>query len=176
MLNSCYSERKASWQTDKAYSHYPEIVASKAKAWFPCIVTDSNTNTIIIPADDSSDYFKARIDSLTKTKAVVKEKIITTYKDTCKSVEYRWEEGYNFGYDLGYAEGRKSCKPDTILKTTTITVQDEREIAILQNELSDANRKIGVKTTWVKIFAIAGLIGWLTAIVLFLLIRKKDKQ
>jgi hypothetical protein len=39
MLTSCYNQRKASQQVDKATNKYPEMVADKTRTRFPCITT-----------------------------------------------------------------------------------------------------------------------------------------
>ena len=41
IIAGCYPLKKAEKQTDKAYDHYPAMVAGKTRAWFPCNTIDS---------------------------------------------------------------------------------------------------------------------------------------
>jgi len=73
LLTGCYPVKKAEKQTDKAYSHYPAMVAGKTRAWFPCVTKDSTVTFDTTKVNDSSGYFRAKADSLLK----VKQRIVT---------------------------------------------------------------------------------------------------
>lgn len=43
ILSSCYTQKKAEEQTDKAHDKYPAMVAKKTRSWFPCVKVKADT-------------------------------------------------------------------------------------------------------------------------------------
>ncbi len=59
---------------------------------------------------DSVAYFKALGDSLLLVRQTVRERIKTQYKDTCTSVPYLYEDGFNTGFDAGYYDAKSTAE------------------------------------------------------------------
>lgn len=168
LLSSCYPLSKAKKQTDKAYDHYPAMVAEKTRAWFPCNTIDSTVTFDTTKVNDSSAYFRAKADSLLK----VKQRIVTEneiiYKDTCTSIKDEYQSGFNLGYETGYYYGKSEAKKDTIRITTLKVIEDsakivaaEKKATDLQAKNSNLEKKIYAKNRIIWVVIVFGLLGWL---------------
>lgn len=168
LLSGCYPLSKAKKQTDKAYEHYPAMVAGKTRAWFPCITKDSTVTFDTTKANDSIAYFKAKADSL----LAVKQKVLTerelVYKDTCTSIKDEYQSGFNLGYETGYYYGKSEAKKDTIRITTLKVIEDsakivaaEKKATDLQAKNSNLEKKIYAKNRIIWVVIVFGLLGWL---------------
>ena len=163
LLSGCYPLSKAKKQTDKAYEHYPAMVAGKTRAWFPCNTIDSTVTFDTTKVNDSSAYFRAKADSLLK----VKQRIVTEneiiYKDTCTSIKDEYQSGFDLGYETGYYYGKTEAKKDTIIITTVKLIEDSAKIVIIKSRAdsilrfyrtakTDAENKLANNVLWKKIF------------------------
>lgn len=168
LLSGCYPLSKAKKQTDKAYEHYPAMLAGKTRAWFPCITKDSTVTFDTTKANDSIAYFKAKADSL----LAVKQKVLTerelVYKDTCTSIKDEYQSGFNLGYETGYYYGKSEAKKDTIRITTLKVIEDsakivaaEKKATDLQAKNSNLEKKIYAKNRIIWVVIVFGLLGWL---------------
>ena len=168
LLSGCYPLKKAERQTDKAYDHYPAMLAGKTRAWFPCITKDSTVTFDTTKANDSIAYFKAKADSL----LAVKQKVLTerelVYKDTCTSIKDEYQSGFNLGYETGYYYGKSEAKKDTIRITTLKVIEDsakivaaEKKATDLQAKNSNLEKKIYAKNRIIWVVIVFGLLGWL---------------
>ena len=180
LLTGCYPVKKAEKQTDKAYSHYPAMVAGKTRAWFPCVTKDSTVTFDTTKVNDSSGYFRAKADSLLK----VKQRIVTEneiiYKDTCTSIKDEYQAGFNLGYETGYYFGKSEAKKDTILKIINKSFEDSSKIFIaetkakdLQKENATLDKIIYAKNRFLWAAAIFALLGWLLAALFLYLLGKR---
>ena len=184
LLSGCYPLKKAKKQTDKAYDHYPAMVAGKASVWFPCKTVDSTVTFDTSKVNDSSAYFRAKADSLLK----VKQKILTerelVYKDTCTSIKDEYQSGFNLGYETGYYYGKTEAKRDTIRITTVKLIEDSAKIVIIKARAdsilrfyraakTDAENKLANNVLWKKIFLSAAILELLILVLIIYLITKK---
>lgn len=184
LLAGCYPVKKAEKQTDKAYSHYPAMVAGKTRAWFPCVTKDSTVTFDTTKVNDSTAYFKAKADSLLE----VKQKVLTEreliYKDTCTSIKDEYQAGFNLGYETGYYFGKSEVKKDTIRVTITIPVEDSAKIVaskawadslvrVYREAKYDAERKLATNRLWKKIFLSLDILQFLLIVLFIYSITKR---
>ena len=184
IIAGCYPLKKAEKQTDKAYDHYPAMVAGKTRAWFPCNTIDSTVTFDTTKVNDSSAYFKAKADSLLK----VKQKILTekelVYKDTCTSIKDEYQSGFDLGYETGYYYGKTESKKDTIRITTVKVIEDSGKTVIIKARADsilrvyraakiDAENKLANNVLWKKIFLSAAILELLIIVLIIYLITKK---
>lgn len=180
IIAGCYPLKKAEKQTDKAYEHYPAMVAGKTRVWFPCNTIDSTVTFDTTKVNDSSAYFRAKADSLLK----VKQRIVTEneiiYKDTCTSIKDEYQSGFDLGYETGYYYGKTETKKDTILKIINKSFEDSSKIFLAQiiakecqqNSLK-LDKKIYAKNRLLWAAAIFALLGWLLAALFLYLLGKR---
>ncbi len=184
LLSGCYPLKKAEKQTDKAYDHYPAMVAGKTRAWFPCNTIDSTVTFDTTKVNDSSAYFRAKADSLLK----VKQRIVTEneiiYKDTCTSIKDEYQSGFDLGYETGYYYGKTETKRDTIRITTVKVIEDSGKTVIIKARADsilrvyraakiDAENKLANNVLWKKIFLSAAILELLIIVLIIYLITKK---
>jgi len=184
LLTGCYPVKKAEKQTDKAYSHYPAMVAGKTRAWFPCVTKDSTVTFDTTKVNDSSGYFRAKADSLLK----VKQRIVTEneiiYKDTCTSIKDEYQAGFNLGYETGYYFGKSEAKKDTVRIEIKIKTKDSADIFIAKawadslvrvyrEAKYDAERKLATNRLWKKIFLSLDILKFLLIVLFIYSITKR---
>ena len=184
IIAGCYPLKKAEKQTDKAYDHYPAMVAGKTRAWFPCNTIDSTVTFDTTKVNDSSAYFKAKADSLLK----VKQKILTekelVYKDTCTSIKDEYQSGFDLGYETGYYYGKTETKRDTIRIITVKLIEDSAKIVLIKARAdsilrvyraakNDAESKLSNNVLWKKIFLSLSILEFLFIVLFIYLITKK---
>ncbi len=184
LLTGCYPVKKAEKQTDKAYSHYPAMVAGKTRAWFPCVTKDSTVTFDTTKVNDSSGYFRAKADSLLK----VKQRIVTEneiiYKDTCTSIKDEYQAGFNLGYETGYYFGKSEAKKDTVRIEIKIKTKDSADIFIAKawadslvrvyrEAKYDAERKLATNRLWKKIFLSLDILQFLLIVLFIYSITKR---
>ena len=185
LFAGCYPVKKAEKQTDKAYSHYPAMVAGKTRAWFPCNTIDSTVTFDTSKVNDSSAYFRAKADSLLK----VKQRIVTEneiiYKDTCTSIKDEYQSGFDLGYETGYYYGKTETKRDTIRITTVKVIEDSGKTVIIKARAdsilrvyraakNDAENKLANNVLWKKIFLSLSILEFvLIALFIYLITKRK---
>ena len=86
-ISGCYTQKKASWQVDKATSKYPALVAEKTRHNFPCITKSVDTlesvkdSLIYIDCPDNSaintinEGYESN-DTIVKINTIYKDKIV----------------------------------------------------------------------------------------------------
>jgi hypothetical protein len=133
LFTSCYSYKKANNQLDKAYKHYPEIVAQKTSNWFPCgwQVKDIDSSEMV-------DYLK-RVDSINKLVNVI------TCFDTIPEIIYTKEcKQYEAIIDSLQARINQVKKVITkvntivskpVIVTKTVLVTDTAKLYFLNSEI-----------------------------------------
>ena len=129
-----------------------------------------DTATKFFPAADSSNFYKAKADSLKAIKQLTIVQVQTKYKDTCTSAADTYNEGFNLGYQVGLSDCKKSVLHDTL--QTIITPTDEinnlnRIINNLHQDLDAAQLHDAQEFNWLWPFIIACIvITILTALIL----------
>lgn len=151
-------------------------------------------DTVYIPPlpipPDSTDYFKAISDSLSKVKQLVRDSILIKYKDTCTSAVRIYNEAYRLGYDIGKsdasinAEKTYACSyrtTDSLYRIQTgklkhdynlrlIAAENAKNIAQVQTEKYRNKYSRLVKWTW-------GLsVAFLLAVIICILLWKFKRQ
>jgi len=184
IIAGCYPLKKAEKQTDKAYDHYPAMVAGKTRAWFPCVTKDSTVTFDTTKVNDSTAYFKAKADSL----LAVKQKVLTEkeliYKDTCTSIKDEYQAGFNLGYETGYYFGKSEAKKDTVRIEIKIKTKDSADIFIAKawadslvrvyrEAKYDAERKLATNRLWKKIFLSLDILQFLLIVLFIYSITKR---
>ena len=184
LLTGCYPVKKAEKQTDKAYSHYPAMVAGKTRAWFPCVTKDSTVTFDTTKVNDSSGYFRAKADSLLKVKQMVLTEIEIAYKDTCTSIKDEYQSGFNLGYETGYYFGKSEAKKDMVRIEIKIKTKDSADIFIAKawadslvrvyrEAKYDAERKLATNRLWKKIFLSLDILQFLLIVLFIYSITKR---
>ncbi len=178
LLFSCYSVKKSGKQLDKAYDRYPALVAKKTGVWFPVKKVDS-TIQITTPFD-SSKIYQSKIDSLTAIKQRIKDSIAIRYKDSCRTVTDKFDEGFNLGMKIGFYEGTVKAKRDTLIITKTYTIEDSSKIFLAQSKVIEAEKQIAKlekkKDRLSSWLIAAGVVILLMGLVIYLIIRKLIKS
>lgn len=159
-LCACYTQKKAAKEVNKAYVNYPDMVAEKTRQWFPLIPTTTKIDTVYKPAPDSSIFYKGKADSLLLVKRNVKDSLAIRYKDSCRSVQDNYSNGFNLGYEVGVYDGMQKCIPDTLFLDRTQYKEDSAKIKVwqsensqLKDEVKELSRKNKVKGKWNLILA-----------------------
>ena len=122
----CYTQKKATEQTQKALIKYPEVVANVARTAFPCVTTKSDT---IVTSKDSIIF----IDCPETPENPAPEYL----RDTITNTVTKYIKGETKYYKV----------PVTLpIRTITVikTVEDSAKIFILQAEI-DRLKAYGVK-------------------------------
>ena len=174
LFSGCYTQKKASFQADKANLHYPAMMAEKTRLWYPCITKDSTTDQEISFDTDSSWYWQQQADSLLQVKRRVKDSLAIRYKDSCRSVQDNFNQGYKLGYDLGSYDARKAGIHKVTTITTRITLEDMAAVKAEQARREKAEQ-LAQKTSSrlkVSLWFNLGLI-LLSAILILIIIKRR---
>lgn len=137
-------EQHAKKKITKLADRYPNLMAAELTKLFPpSDSSDYSIGTTDTTIDPMTVFYKHKADSLKAIKQKVKDSIVVN--DTCETIgSGDYDEGYNYGVQLGYAKGKSECKPstvrvDTLYKTpSTILVQ----ITTLQNNNDKLNKQV----------------------------------
>lgn len=156
ILASCYTERKAEKQINKAYINHPKIVAKKSADWFPCV-----TEQIVI---DTTSY---KIDDSTYWKIIrIRDTIQYIYKDTTsiitkeryKAVAAKLQEADQI---INRLQSALLSKPSVI--TQKIPVKDSATLYLLNTRIAELSKdkdayqkKYEQKMNWI-IYLLIGL-------------------
>lgn len=103
---------------------------------------DTATNTVYIfsTMPDSSQFYRSVVDSITRIKEKVLERLEIQFKDTCIAVAENYSEGFKTGYSAGYYTGKGQRIHDTSYVKTTYTIEDTRKIVTINELLVLANK------------------------------------
>jgi len=113
-LSSCYTQKQAEHQTNKALLNYPDVVAHIARDHFPCIVTHNDTTTVtdtlmeFIECPEQSEY-TGRLD-------IIKDTVHHTIK--------------------------VPVKVPAITRTITVTIEDSAKIRELSSQLLECSDEV----------------------------------
>lgn len=108
----------------------------------PSIVKEGKI--IVLP--DSNDYWKNIAIIAGNKKAVIVKELKTQYVDTCLSAFDRFEEGFNNGFDVGFADAKSKC-PQSTKQVDTFTQdkpQTTAQLFLLNNNVSDLKNKLAI--------------------------------
>ena len=179
-LFSCYTQKRATKQVNKAYVYYPAMVAEKTREWFPLIPTTTKVDTVYKSAPDSSIFYKGRADSLLLIKQNIKDSLAIRYKDSCRSVQDNYSNGFNLGYEVGVYDGMQKCIADTLFLERTQYKEDSAKIKVwqyenaqLKEEVKELTRKNKVKGKW-NLYL--GIFGLLALAVIYLMYKVGSKK
>ena len=134
ILVSCYTERKAEKQINKAYINHPTIVAKKTADWFPCV-----TEQIVI---DTTSY---KIDDSTYWKIIrIRDTIQYIYSDTTsvitreryKAVANKLQEADQI---INRLQSALLSKPTII--TQKIPVKDSATLYVLNSRIAELSKE-----------------------------------
>lgn len=137
----------------KRLSKRPPLTFKDSAALLARCVQISPLDTTIAPfipqiptIPDSTSHFKALSDSLGKIGVIVRDSILTRYKDTCRSAVRIYKEGYKLGYDIGTSDSR--VETETMYKRASRTTDSlyQRQFAKMKSDynlrlISAANAK-----------------------------------
>jgi len=159
-LSSCYGPKTAQKQLDKAYAHFPEIVAKNSSKLFPC---DYSTHSI-----DSSAYF----DFQTQIEAINDFYSKAFIADTIKLTDTQTIQVYR-DCDKVVTKYKTLIKQSPVL-IDTIKVKDNAEVDYYKYELEKmTNQKNTLNSNY--IFSIKCIIWLLIIIIIFLLYQYLSK-
>lgn len=151
---------------------YQQLVDAYIKEHPPRI----DTVTTFIKGADSSAYFKQMADSLATLKPAATSAVAIKYRDTCKSAVYRWDEGYEYGYKIGFVDGKANApgRVDTVKDSfypTDLINALEKENHTLQLLLQAEKTKTvtirSQKKDWFWFFVVSAIINMLLIFALF---------
>jgi flagellar biosynthesis/type III secretory pathway protein FliH len=128
---SCSSVKKANKFMDKAFNADSQTAVKRLRQAFPCKI---DTESVFFFGSDSSDFFKLKSDSLLKIKQHVKDSIAIIYKDSCRSIQENYAQGFNLGYQVGIFDGRRHAVHDTLKITQHI--KDSAEVYDMQKTVT----------------------------------------
>lgn len=163
LLFSCYTERKATKELNKAQVNYPVLVAKKTNEWFPC-VEETKTDTVKLTE------WRLKVDSVYKFYKL-KDTIIEKY--TCQDLTYL----------INQVEAQKKLinnltklideKPPVLI--TTKILKDSAGIVILKDKLErlTADKEDYVNKADKRLKWIISLLVALFGTIVYILIRRK---
>ncbi len=169
LLAGCQSAEKL---THKALAKDKVKVIEIVRAIYPCITTDSTQAIVVIKAPDSSAFFKSVADSLALIKRGYKDSIAIRYKDSCKSVQDNFDQGFNLGYEIGKNDGKQQVRTDTMVITNVYRIKDMGEVDIC-NALKEEAIRDG--KTYKKAARVFAILSGLLALVAFIIFKVKRK-
>jgi len=139
LFGSCYTQKKATEQTQKALIKYPEVVANVARTAFPCVTTKSDT---VVTSHDSIVFIECPEQPDNPALEYIRDTVTNTVTK--------------------YLKGEtKFYKVPVTLPIRTITIikkeKDSAETYLLNKEINrlkayseKADRKIHSRNTWLK--------------------------
>jgi len=161
-LSSCYSQKIANRQLNKAYIHHTGLTAQKFSEWFPC-------ETLQIDSSDKIEYIY-KTDTLLKYIIRETEPINRILRDTivryyngCDSLKKELKRAKNLIDHLTY---QVQLKPIVYYKT----IVDSARNVSLQTQLNEANAELKKKTKN-YLMSLWWIIGLLIALILSLIIN-----
>jgi len=192
-LNSCYTEKKAIKQVDKAIVYYPVPASQEFRRFFPIVTTGQSFST------DSAGY-KASLDSLYNSKAWYESLIRgletlpphpveqdTICPELSKAlIQAKKEIEYQEQYIISITDDFNNIKPIIINRVDTILdksvamewekkLQDsEREVKYVKDELKESNKQKDKWFKWTVRLGISSIsLLLLLAVAAYLLFKKK---
>jgi len=140
-FSSCYTEKKAADQVDKALSEYPEVAAKLIREEFPCVDGDT---TIINITTDSSEFVRTRDSAILESK---KTKVsLDSIRERIKSLPDAVKEvcgDYELIIDAQKQENDvlnrllANVKPKIVYRDNIIRVEDSAKIFLAIKEKNE---------------------------------------
>lgn len=144
LLNSCYTQKKAEKQVDKALDEFPSVAANAIRKEFPCIV---DADTVITYSIDTTGYEVYKYIAKLSRDSI--QKLIDKIKAD-SSIERSYCKDYEVIIDTLYAENTQlalrldNIKPVIKTVTKTNTVKDDAELFSLRDSLLKVNQKLDI--------------------------------
>lgn len=164
ILSSCYSQKKATRQLNKAYIYHTGLTAQKFSEWFPC-------ETIQIDSSEKIEYIY-KTDTLLRYIRIETEPINRILRDTffryyngCDSLKKELKRAKNLIDHLTY---EIQLKPIVYYKT----IVDSARNVSLQTQLNQANDELKKKSKN-YLTSLWFIIGLLIALILSILLNFK---
>lgn len=162
LLSSCYSQKIANRQLNKAYIYHNGLTAQKFSQWFPC-------ETLQIDSSEKIEYIY-KTDTLLKYILTETEPINRILRDTiiryyngCDSLKKELKRGKNL---IDHLTEQIKIKPIVYYKT----IVDSARNVSLQTQLNEANAELKKKSNNYLI-SLWFIIGLLIALIISLLIN-----
>jgi hypothetical protein len=162
LLSSCYSQKIANRQLNKAYIYHNGLTAQKFSQWFPC-------ETLQIDSSEKIQYIY-KTDTLLKYILTETEPINRILQDTliryyngCDSLKKELRRGKNL---IDHLTEQIKIKPIVYYKT----IVDSARNVSLQTQLNEANAELKKKSNNYLI-SLWFIIGLLIALIISLLIN-----
>lgn len=117
---------------------------------FPADTTAKSDTVYVLPID-SSEYYRLLAERLFRENKRKTAEIVVKYKDTCTTAQQTYEEGFNIGYDVGFAQCKANPVHDTLLINTHYWIQDNAVLKMLEGDLATARQEISKlqkKSSW----------------------------
>jgi len=162
LLSSCYSQRIANRQLNKAYIYHTGLTAQKFSEWFPC-------ETLQIDSSEKIEYIY-KTDTLLKyiqTESEPNERILRDtlirYYNGCDSLKKELKRGKNL---IDHLTEQIKIKPIVYYKT----IVDSARNVSLQTQLNEANQELKNKSKS-YLMSLWFIIGLLIALIISLIIN-----
>lgn len=126
LLSSCYTEKKAERNIDKAQYKFPEVVAKKSAQYYPCDKQILRIDTCELV------YYKETIDSIDR---IIEKLRIDTFKD-CKSIRSKLVKSNQV---ISQLQGIIKNRPPIV---RTVLVHDTAKLKYLYSEIEKEKVKI----------------------------------
>jgi hypothetical protein len=156
VLASCYTEKKAGKQLNKAYINHPKIVAKKSADWFPCVTEQIVIDTTSYKIDDSTYWKIIRIRDTIQYIYSDTTSLIT--KERYRAIANKLQEADQI---INRLQSALLSKPSVI--TQRIPVKDSATLYLLNSRIAelskdkdDYQKKYEQKMNWI-IYLLIGL-------------------
>ncbi len=189
-LFSCDNLKRSTRRAYEKIEHRPPIslddsnrLAKRSLATFPVKEGVIKPGQILPAKPDSTAFYKEKIKTLTEQGPKIVKAFEIQYKDTCISAVGLYEQGVNFGYDVGYYEAKAQFdtprierSPDTLLQTPPEMEVKMRGMELTLSKLktdytkqearlADSQKKAKTRL-WILI-AIGAVIGIITGVKIY---------
>ena len=162
LLSSCYSQKIANRQLNKAYIYYNGLTAQKFSQWFPCEtlqIDSSEKIEYIYKTDTLLRYIQTETEPINR---ILRDTIIRYYNG-CDSLKKELRRGKNL---IDHLTEQIKIKPIVYYKT----IVDSARNVSLQTQLNEANAELKKKSNNYLI-SLWFIIGLLIALIISLLIN-----
>lgn len=162
LLSSCYSQKIANRQLNKAYIYHNGLTAQKFSQWFPCEtlqIDSSEKIEYIYKTDTLLRYIQTETEPINR---ILRDTIIRYYNG-CDSLKKELKRGKNL---IDHLTEQIKIKPIVYYKT----IVDSARNVSLQTQLNEANAELKKKSNNYLI-SLWFIIGLLIALIISLLIN-----
>lgn len=162
LLSSCYSQKIANRQLNKAYIYHNGLTAQKFSQWFPCEtlqIDSSEKIEYIYKTDTLLRYIQTETEPINR---ILRDTLIRYYNG-CDSLKRELRRGKNL---IDHLTEQIKIKPIVYYKT----IVDSARNVSLQTQLNEANAELKKKSNNYLI-SLWFIIGLLIALIISLLIN-----